>query len=452
MKMNSYRTGMLVMMVIMLFVPKQVKAQDEIENIDVSQGWEVTEFDTSYPGITADKIFFQGHENQGLNQKMAMAQFANIGKSTFTAKKVINLKKNNIYTINLIFAMVYTKEGSGFIDFNGDKKISDEESKDKLFQDTVKPVEDMEYVITIHFDVPIDGNGYFKLGYDLSGGGFIQEDIKGSVISKFESEDGEELLPPQVLTGSVGDPYKVEPPEIEGWALTEVPSNSEGEYREEVIDVLFIYRRKQGAPVMVKYLDEDNEEIAPAIELNGMIGENYTSEPKEIEHYSLIESPENMSGEFTSNPQIVIFKYRGLLYFKEIPQTITIGSYDIPANDSTYFVQEIKGELSVRDLRKLGSTWEISAQLKQEFIGRNTAKSLDAQLNYIDSNGNSHRIGSEDKTVLENHITETHEALNLSKNWIEDRKISLSVVGGTVLADSYEATIEWMLTDGVENK
>jgi len=444
---------MLGMFFFIICISKQVDAQEENEQevIDVSQGWEVVEFNASYPEIMVDQIFSQGYENSDLNQRMAMVNFANIGKSSFTAKKVINLKKNKTYLINLVYAMSYTKEGSGFIDFNGDKKISDEDREDKIYQDTIQPTEDMEYVITSHFDTPMSGSGYFKIGYNLSNGGFIQEDIKGKVISKFESEEGEELLPPQELEGNIGEQYEVIPPEIEGWELTEIPSNSKGEYGKEIIEIVFIYKRRHGATVTVKYLDEDNEEISPTLELNGLIGETYTSEAKNIEHYSLIEKPMNMSGKFTNEPQTVIYKYQGSVYFQEIPQTISFGLHEIPADDSTFFVQEINGLLSIRDLRKLGSSWEVSAQLKQEFLGINTNKGLKEQLNYIDSDGNSQIINSKYKTIIENHVTEEHDAVDISRNWVNNNNLSLAVVGGSVIADNYEAIIEWTLTEGVEN-
>lgn len=63
-------------------------------------------------------------------------------------------------------------------------------------------------------------------------------------------------------------------------------------------------------PVTVKYTDEAGNEIAPADTLSGYLGEEYNAEPKEIEGYTLSESPNNVNGSFTEQKQTVIFVYK----------------------------------------------------------------------------------------------------------------------------------------------
>ncbi|MGM0110077.1 MucBP domain-containing protein [Enterococcus sp. DIV0187] len=62
--------------------------------------------------------------------------------------------------------------------------------------------------------------------------------------------------------------------------------------------------------VEVSYVDENNKELSPAIELSGNIGDNYQSEAKEIPGYILTEIPINSKGKFTEKKQTVSFIYK----------------------------------------------------------------------------------------------------------------------------------------------
>lgn len=158
-----------------ILVPESSLAE-KVEK-DVSTGWTVTNYSSSL-NIDVDKIFSQGHTNEEINQKMAMANFANIGESTFTAERIISLEKGKTYSISLIYAMLYTMGGTGYIDFNGDRQESDNSSGDKKYEREITPKEDMEYKIVIHYDIPAGANGYFKVGYDLDNGGINVDESK----------------------------------------------------------------------------------------------------------------------------------------------------------------------------------------------------------------------------------------------------------------------------------
>lgn len=157
----------------------------EEDSYDVSTGWKVMEYNSS-SGIDYHKFLLQGHVNPEGTQKMVTAHFYNIGKTIFTAKKTISMKKGVTYNVNLIYAMYYSADGGGYIDFNGDKKYSDNDSQDKEYVQKITPDEDMKYDIVVHFEVSdnITANGYFKLGFNPEQGGV--------------SPELTELAPPQV--------------------------------------------------------------------------------------------------------------------------------------------------------------------------------------------------------------------------------------------------------------
>ncbi|EOH93536.1 hypothetical protein UAW_02486 [Enterococcus haemoperoxidus ATCC BAA-382] len=149
----------------------------ENKEFDVSQGWEV-DFTSSIPNIHHEDIFKQNVKSPTTPQKMVINNFANIGNAELTAKKIIPMKKGHTYKLNLIYAMKFTNSGTAYIDFNGEKKTSDSvnnDAVDHVYEKTISPTQDEEYVITMYFKVPFKSNGYLKLGYDTSLGGGIEE-------------------------------------------------------------------------------------------------------------------------------------------------------------------------------------------------------------------------------------------------------------------------------------
>lgn len=54
-------------------------------------------------------------------------------------------------------------------------------------------------------------------------------------------------------------------------------------------------------PITVKYQDENGKELHADTTLTGMIDENYTAEPLDIENYELVTTPDNASGTFTAD-------------------------------------------------------------------------------------------------------------------------------------------------------
>ena len=61
--------------------------------------------------------------------------------------------------------------------------------------------------------------------------------------------------------------------------------------------------------VIVKYVDEDNNDLCDAIIIEDEVGTNYTSEAKQFEGYSLIISPENATGIIEKEEQQVVYTY-----------------------------------------------------------------------------------------------------------------------------------------------
>ncbi|NSS93221.1 MucBP domain-containing protein, partial [Enterococcus faecalis] len=121
---------------------------------------------------------------------------------------------------------------------------------------------------------------------------------------------GNELATPDTLNGNIGDSYTTEAKEIAGWTAIETPTNATGTFGKEAQTVTYVYEKATAAPVTVKYVDKDGNELATPDTLNGNIGDSYTTEAKEIAGWTAIETPTNATGTFGKEAQTVTYVYK----------------------------------------------------------------------------------------------------------------------------------------------
>ncbi len=70
-----------------------------------------------------------------------------------------------------------------------------------------------------------------------------------------------------------------------------------------------MYEKADGAPVTVKYLDEDGNELATPDTLNGKIDTPYQSTTKSLSGWVVKTTPANANGVFTNTNQTVTYVY-----------------------------------------------------------------------------------------------------------------------------------------------
>ena len=113
-------------------------------------------------------------------------------------------------------------------------------------------------------------------------------------------------------TGYYGEEYTTEEKTFEGYDLSENPDNSQGNMTKDPIEVIYYYAHKSGG-VKVNHYDEiTGEKLKEEEKIEGHQGDNYETEPEEIEGYDVVEDrlPENAKGIMTIEETEVNYYYK----------------------------------------------------------------------------------------------------------------------------------------------
>ncbi|HAC5813853.1 TPA_asm: class 1 internalin InlJ [Listeria monocytogenes] len=149
------------------------------------------------------------------------------------------------------------------------------------------------------------------------------------VTVNYVDDTGKTLSPSEILNGNVGDTYNATAKQIDGYTLSAEPTNATGQFTSSAQTVNYIYT-KNPAPekgvVEIHYVDEDNKQLNSTTEISGTIGDNYTTEPKTIEGYTLTTTPGNATGTFTTGSQTVTYVYTKNI---EAAEPITVNYVDV---------------------------------------------------------------------------------------------------------------------------
>ncbi|MHC5251029.1 MucBP domain-containing protein [Listeria kieliensis] len=131
----------------------------------------------------------------------------------------------------------------------------------------------------------------------------------GDITVNYQDADGNELAPPETVSGKYGDAYTTTEKGVTGWTLTETPSNATGTFTDQPQTVTYVYEKADGGDITVNYQDADGNELAPSETVSGKYGDAYTTDEKAITGWELTETPSNATGTFTDQPQTVTYVY-----------------------------------------------------------------------------------------------------------------------------------------------
>ncbi|EAC5223224.1 MucBP domain-containing protein [Listeria monocytogenes] len=139
---------------------------------------------------------------------------------------------------------------------------------------------------------------------------YVYEKADGAPVTvKYIDEDGNELAIPDTLNGKIDAPYQATAKSLSGWTVKTTPANANGVFTDTNQTVTYVYEKADGAPVTIKYLDSDDNELATSDTLNGKIDAPYQATAKSLSGWVVKTTPANANGIFTDTNQTVTYVY-----------------------------------------------------------------------------------------------------------------------------------------------
>ena len=140
----------------------------------------------------------------------------------------------------------------------------------------------------------------------------VYSPIKAQLRVGFEDEAGRVIdsVEPISLEGVYGENYKVDLPHIPGYTRPKEILTGKYHQRQETV---VVYYRPVDSKVRVEFMDARTQKPINGqtpVTLTGPVGTAYNIDPKMIEGYSLSEIPEQASGIFKSDEQIIKLFYQ----------------------------------------------------------------------------------------------------------------------------------------------
>ncbi|ENG4425008.1 class 1 internalin InlJ [Listeria monocytogenes] len=219
-----------------------------------------------------------------------------------------------------------------YLDDKGEKLAADEVLSGNLDDPYTSSAKDIpDYTLTT---TPDNATGTFTTTSQSVTYVYTKNIVAADPVTvNYVDDTGKTLAPSETLNGNVGDTYNATAKQIDGYTLSAEPTNATGQFTSSAQTVNYIYT-KNPAPekgvVEIHYVDENNKQLSSATEISGTVGDNYTTEPKTIDGYTLTTTPDNATGTFNTSSQTVTYVYTKNI---EAAEPVTVNYVD--ANGKT---------------------------------------------------------------------------------------------------------------------
>ena len=238
--------------------------------------------------------------------------------------------------VDVIYYYIYrSKVTAEYIDKNTGEKLTDDVTQKGHDGDNYtterKTFDDYKLV-----EVPANADGSMTKD-DITVTYYYVHTSGGVIVNHIDIKTGKQLLDETKEEGYEGDPYETHEENIPEYDLVKekYPENAVGKMTIEPTRVTYYYIKK--TEVNIKYVDkETGEEIDEPTNIPGHEGDDYTTEPKDVPGYDLIEEPENKDGTMTADPIDVIYYYKR-------PAKVIVNYYDIDTKEKLADEIEITG-------------------------------------------------------------------------------------------------------------
>ncbi len=202
-----------------------------------------------------------------------------------TDKTKENYKINETKQIKLVY-----KE----IDLTQEKMTNQIKGKIELYETEEKD----EKTVSIDTAINVQGKVIVK---------YIDKDTNQEIIKVKNANPDNETYGYEII-GKIGTEYETEKKEIEGYDYIESTGNEGGKIKEKDTEVIYYYQKPR-TKVIVKYQDREGKDIIEKTEIEGLLGDKYKTEQKEIDKYVYIETKGTEEGEMTREDIEIIYIY-----------------------------------------------------------------------------------------------------------------------------------------------
>lgn len=128
------------------------------------------------------------------------------------------------------------------------------------------------------------------------------------IVKYLEKGTGAVLAEEEAIDGKVDDKYNTTKKTIQNYTYIEDTGNTTGVMTENAIEVIYYYL--QNTKVTVQYIDKiTGERLTQDEVISGLVGDEYTTNSKEIEDYILVEEPEVKSGTMQKDEIVLTYYY-----------------------------------------------------------------------------------------------------------------------------------------------
>ncbi|MEG0686886.1 MAG: MucBP domain-containing protein [Erysipelotrichales bacterium] len=216
----------------------------------------------------------------------------------------------NDIIVNYIYKKKESKVIVNYLDQVGNKKLSEPTTLNGFVGDN-------------YVSAPINIDNYELVGTPTNATGkyvdsdtivnYLYKKLKSNVVVKYVDESNGPLSDETKLSGNIGTDYNTTPKVIDGYDLKTTPTNANGVYAQEDIEVVYVYKVKPAkvySTVTTKFVDEDNHTVADDVVSTGEVDSDYVTQAKTIDNYDLIKTPENANGKYSTTNIDVVYVYK----------------------------------------------------------------------------------------------------------------------------------------------
>ena len=259
-------------------------------------------------------------------------------------------------------------------------------------------------------------------------------------------QTGEELEPPTMHEGHVGDPYDIKSKDFLSYVVATtdkdgnniLPTNAQGTMTEEKQVVTYYYY--QPAKVIVHYVDrttgkeleetnaETGELQSSQVLIEGQNQDDYTTTPKDFKYYELVESPEEPNGKMKveitkdENGNDVVNNTIDVYYYYE-PKPFNIG-----------IEKEISGIIVNGNRRNA-----TNGKLEKVDIYRKSTENTSVQVEYKIKVMNTGEV--EGRAIIEDKLPEGMSLANNDGTWEENGGVLRKVIPEIGAGETKEYTV-----------